>query len=62
MTEFMELFNTVGVSTACLVYFMWSNTTQLNTFTSQMAIMNENTKEVLLRLEEIEKQMLEREV
>lgn len=51
MPEIADFFNSVGVPTACLVYFMWFNNDTMKKFTEQMKQANDLTREILIKLE-----------
>lgn len=51
MEDLIQLFLNNGTAIACLIYFMWYNTTTMKTFTDTLQDMNKN---IALLIEKVE--------
>lgn len=49
MNELIDMFVNNGTAIACLIYFMWYNTTVMKEFTNQMQQMNNNIEKLLCK-------------
>ena len=47
MEELINIFVNNGTAIACLIYFMWYNTTTMKRFTEQLATMNTNIEKLI---------------
>lgn len=52
MEELLNVFVNNGTAIACLIYFMWYNSTQMKTFTETIQDMNKN---ITLLIEKVDK-------
>lgn len=57
MEELVNLFVNNGVSVACVIYFMWYNNNTLKEFTNKF---NELQRQILVLLEKIDSQKIEK--
>ena len=47
MEELINIFVNNGTAIACLIYFMWYNTTTMKRFTEQLSTMNTNIEKLI---------------
>ena len=47
--KLIQIFTNNGAAIACLLYFMWYNTTTLKSFTDQITEMNKNIERLIER-------------